>query len=78
MKDNKVTIFSYEALGKKLRYNRRHGDITMQQISKVLGISYQQYQKFENGSNRISIEQLLKLCEFYNVKIEEMLSLFDL
>ena len=44
--------------------------LTQTQLARKIDVSCQQLQKYEKGSNRISIYKLLKLCEFFKVPIK--------
>ncbi len=45
--------------------------ITQQQIGKTLGVSFQQVQKYENGTNRISAGRLYILARALGVEVED-------
>lgn len=49
----------------KLKRLRKTHRLSQQKIAKTLGISFQQYQKYENGKNRISASRYLYLLEYY-------------
>jgi len=48
-------------VGQRLRDRRRALDLSQQDIAQILGISYQQVQKYECGLNRISAGRLFML-----------------
>ena len=48
-------------LGRKLRSRRLACGLSMEKLGKQVGRSYQQIQKYEVGSNRISLECLLQI-----------------
>lgn len=47
-----------EALGQRVRAARKLNNISQKQLGAALNISFQQIQKYENGSNRISCSTL--------------------
>lgn len=49
-------------IAKHLLLNRVKSGLTQTECADILGVSFQQYQKWEKGSNRIYAEQLLELC----------------
>lgn len=55
------------ALGRRIRELRRAQARTQAQLGEVLGLSYQQVQKYENGSNRVSALMLIKVAEALGV-----------
>lgn len=56
-------------IGERIRQRRLELGLTMQQLAGTLGCSYQQVQKFENGSNRIGAAQLQLLARRMTVPI---------
>ncbi len=56
-------------LGKRLRRRRRLLGLTQQQVAEVVGIRFQQIQKYECGANRISAARLWQLSEALDVPI---------
>ena len=51
----------------RLRNVREDRDYTQAQIGKVLNKSQQGYNHIETGRAELKIEDLIKLCDFYNV-----------
>jgi transcriptional regulator with XRE-family HTH domain len=43
-------------------------------LGKHLGVSFQQVQKYENGTNRISAATLMKIVRFLNISTGDLLS----
>jgi transcriptional regulator with XRE-family HTH domain len=54
--------FLRKNIAKHLLLNRVKSGLTQTDCADMLGVSFQQYQKWEKGSNRIYAEQLLELC----------------
>ena len=52
-------------IGKRLRLFRKHQKVSMQKLSKHLGISYQQLQKYETGQNKLRLDYILKIADFF-------------
>lgn len=61
-----------EHIGCRIRQARFDLEITQEELAKVLGISFQQIQKYENGANGISAVRLFDICEFLNVPLQSM------
>lgn len=57
-------------IGKKIREKRKKSSITLEQISKILNVTYQQIQKYENGTSRIPIEKLYDLSLLLDIPIQ--------
>ncbi len=56
-------------VGSRIRERRRELHISQQEISSILGVSYQQLQKYENGNNRISAGRLFLLAHILKVEV---------
>lgn len=56
-------------VGQRMKERRRELDISQQEISEILGVSYQQLQKYESGSNRVSAGRLFLLAYILKVDI---------
>lgn len=57
-------------LGKKIRESRKERNISLNKLASVMGISYQQLQKYETGTNRISAEKLYQVSNVLRLKSE--------
>jgi transcriptional regulator with XRE-family HTH domain len=56
-------------LGKRLRARRRILGLTQNQLATVVGVRFQQIQKYECGANRISAARLWSLAEVLSVPV---------
>lgn len=54
-------------IGKRLRRRRRILGLTQQQLAETIGVRFQQIQKYECGSNRITAAKLYRLGAALNV-----------
>ena len=54
-------------IAKQLRKFRKNANLSQQQLGDVLGLSNQQYSKFESGINRIYASQILIIANMYSV-----------
>jgi len=57
-------------VGKKLKEKRKQFGLTQTDLSKQVGISFQQIQKYETGQNRISASMLFKMSNILEVSLE--------
>ena len=64
-------------MGQLLRDARRVAGLTQKQLSQKAGVSYQQIQKYEAGTNRVSVSRLFELCRILNVSPVELISKLD-
>ena len=61
-------------IGERLRARRAELGLTQAQLGAAVGLSYQQIQKYENGSNQIAIGRLLLLAVALNVPVMHFLA----
>ncbi len=54
----------------RMRELREDNDLTQAQVAKVLSKSQQGYNHLEMGRAELKIEDLIKLCDFYNVSAD--------
>jgi transcriptional regulator with XRE-family HTH domain len=57
-------------VGARVRERRRALDISQIKLGLKLGLTFQQVQKYERGSNRISASKLFQIAEVLQVPIE--------
>lgn len=68
---NTNTDTSVEILiGQRLRRARKKNRHTQASLAMALGLSFQQLQKYENGSNRISVSRLVETSIALNEPVE--------
>ena len=65
----------YIAIGHRIRQRRLLAKITLEEMSKLVGVSYQQVQKYERGVDRISAGMLAKMAPLLNTTSDELLGL---
>jgi transcriptional regulator with XRE-family HTH domain len=56
-------------VGERIRYFRNLAGISQQQIAKKCGITFQQFQKYENAHNRISAGRLYQVAVILNAPV---------
>lgn len=56
-------------VGERLKKRRCLMGMSLQNLGKTCGVSFQQVQKYENGSNRISASKLLLMAQALNVPV---------
>ena len=52
-----------------MRESRRALGITQERLGGLLGITFQQIQKYESGRNRVSAARLFEICEALEVSL---------
>ena len=59
----------------RIRNVREDRDFTQAQVGKILNKSQQGYNHIEVGRAELKIEDLVKLCEFYNLSADYLIGL---
>ena len=62
-----IVLMKYRDIMKSLREDR---DLTQQQVAKIINKSQQGYNHIETGRAELKIEDLIKLCDFYEVSAD--------
>ncbi len=62
----------------RLRDLREDNDLTQVFVASLLGIKYQQYARYENGIQQMSIENYKILARYYNVSIDYLSGLSNI
>jgi transcriptional regulator with XRE-family HTH domain len=60
-------------IGRAIRVHRIMAGITQMQMGEALGITYQQVQKYEAGTNRVSSSRLTEIAKVLGVPVMELL-----
>jgi transcriptional regulator with XRE-family HTH domain len=59
-----------ECVGKRIKMIRVTNGHSQETLGRVLGLTFQQVQKYERGSNKISADKLYRVAQNYNVELE--------
>lgn len=62
---------------KRIRELREESEKTTIEVSTKLGIEQSYYSKLELGKHQISVKNLIKIADFYNVSIDYILERTD-
>ena len=65
---------NYRARMRALREDR---DLTQKEVGKILNKSQQGYSHIEDGRAELKIDDLILLCQFYNVSADYFIGLSD-
>jgi transcriptional regulator with XRE-family HTH domain len=57
------------AVGARMRIRRRMLELSQTQVANGLGITFQQIQKYERGSNRVSASMLVKIAAILKTSV---------
>ena len=61
----------------RLRNIREDRDLTQAEVGKLLNKSQQGYNHIEAGRAELKIEDLVKLCKFYDLSADYLIGLID-
>ena len=61
----------------RLRGLREDNDLTQAEIGKLLQKSQQGYSHIENGRAELKIDDLVRLCEYFNVSADYIIGLIN-
>lgn len=64
---NYITCEITRIISRNIKSMREAGNYTQREIAEFLGVSYQQIQKYEKGTNKLSLDSLHRLKEFYGL-----------
>lgn len=62
---------------KRMRDLREDNDLTQKQIGAIINKSQQGYSHIEDGRAELKIDDLIKLCKFYNVSADYFIGLSE-
>jgi len=57
---------------KKLREDK---ELRQKEVANALDIGYSNYNKIENGNREISVKELQRLADFYNITVDQVINL---
>jgi transcriptional regulator with XRE-family HTH domain len=59
-----------ESVGRRIKMIRVTNGHSQETLGRVLGLTFQQVQKYERGSNKISADKLYRVAQHYHVELE--------
>ncbi len=62
---------------RRMRNLREDRDLTQKEVGKIINKSQQGYSHIEDGRAELKIDDLIKLCEFYNVSADYFIGLSE-
>ncbi len=63
----------YHHVGRRLRELRSGRNMTQAQVATLIGVSPQQYQKYEEAQSKCSLTNLLILADYYSIDLAGLL-----
>lgn len=74
---HKIFRSDYMNYRERIKNIREDRDLTQAQIGKILNKSQQGYNHIETGRAELKIDDLLLLCEYYNLSADYLIGLID-
>ncbi|MCR5877192.1 helix-turn-helix domain-containing protein [Phenylobacterium sp. J367] len=65
------------ALGAAVRIRRRTIGLSQEALAEQCGVSFQQIQKYENGTNRISFSRLVQIARALQCRVVDLMDVLD-
>lgn len=62
-------IISSKAIGEKIKFRRQELGISQERLAEILDVSYQQVQRYENGTNKLNVENIQLIAEALAVPV---------
>lgn len=59
-------------IGNNLKQARKDAGLTQKEVAQKFKMTQQQYSRFENGVFELNYEQILQLCELYEITPNEL------
>lgn len=60
-------------MNESIRQHRVSRNFTRQQIADLLEVSLRTYQTYETGTREPNISNLVKIADFYNISLDELI-----
>jgi transcriptional regulator with XRE-family HTH domain len=64
-------------VGAQIRAHRKRKGVSQELLSQALGVSFQQVQKYENGTNRVSASMLSRTAHALGIGVERLFPSID-
>lgn len=71
--DNRAAGVVDRQIGELIRARRLAQNISQVQLAAALGLTFQQVQKYEKGTNRVAASTLMRIARALNCEITELL-----
>lgn len=62
-------------IGNNLKQARKDKGMTQKEAAQLLHMTQQQYSRFENGVFELNYEQIIRLCELYDISVNDLFTI---
>lgn len=66
-----------QALGLAIRLRRHARGLSQSALGDAIGVSFQQVQKYERGTNRVSFSTMVRICEALDCRVADLVAEVD-
>ena len=67
-------VINNEEIGNRIKTIREKANISLNDLSKNIGISKNVLMLYEEGNKQINITNVIKICNYFNEKIDNLVS----
>lgn len=60
-------------LGRYIRRRRRELGLSQDQLGRMIGVTFQQVQKYEHGTNRVSFSRLVEIAQSLDCSVADLI-----
>ena len=65
----KKKIKTSREIGEKIKRRRKELGISQEELAETLGVTYQQVQRYENGTNKLNVENIQAVADILSVPV---------
>ncbi|MCL4537295.1 MAG: helix-turn-helix domain-containing protein [Nitrospirae bacterium] len=65
----KKKIKTSREIGEKIKRRRKELGISQEELAETLGVTYQQVQRYENGTNKLNVENIQAVADILSVPL---------
>ncbi len=62
-------VITNREIGKAIKQRRRELGISQERLAEMLNVSYQQVQRYENGTNKLNVENIQVIAQLLRVPV---------
>lgn len=67
-------IITSREIGEAIKQRRRELGISQERLAEMLNVSYQQIQRYENGANKLNVENIQVIADLLNMPVTAFFS----
>ncbi|TSK08546.1 MAG: helix-turn-helix transcriptional regulator [Geobacter sp.] len=67
-----MNVQSSREIGKKVRFYRLRAGLTQEKLAEEVGVTFQQIQKYENGSTKLNTDKLQQICGALDISVGDL------